>query len=219
MRLLALDLATTTGWAYHDSADHYTRSGSASFAIRTQPTKSVSADFAGLRFRLFRDWLVNRIQLDRVELIAYEGVVGGARAGGNTSLIQKGFEALLLEGATHRHSSGWNHCGVWSFAPATIKKWATGDGRLTHESKGEMVASARKEFAAQEFVPHRPTKSQPWAWDDNQCDALWLLDLSLAVWKVAHAEQGNLALLLPPEALTSYAHRLTLAKWPRTKAR
>jgi hypothetical protein len=218
MNILALDTATRTGWALHTEPSGQVLSGVADSGIRTAATKTKAADFPGLRFRLFRDWLLTMITDYKVDLIVYEAVVGGRHAGGKTSLIQKGFEALVLEAATHRR--GWaDHTSVWSFAPATIKKWATGSGVLTHESKAQLVASARRAFKDQKFIKHNPTKSQPWAWDDNQCDALWLLSLARAVEPVAFEDMGLLAHEATPQQLTAFANLVVNRKWSHAKKR
>lgn len=205
MKILALDTATHTGWAR--IANGVTDSGAADFSVRTKATKTIEADHPGRRFALFRNWLNVQLVEGKFDLVVYEAIVGGARAGGSVSLIQKGFEAIVLENAFRRGLP------VWSFAPATIKKWATGSGQLTHESKIAMVETARLAFKGQTLLPHRPTKAEPWIFDDNQCDALWLLDLTRTVLaslpEVSDWMQPGIV-----ENLTIYANQVTATKWP-----
>ncbi len=94
---------------------------------------------------------------------------------------------------------------VISFAPATIKNFATGDGTLSKESKAMVIEQVRQRFPEQVFLPHAWTRSEPWNWNDNQCDALALLDLSSSVLgrvkSLDHAE------------LLDMAHELTKLRW------
>lgn len=205
MKILALDTATHTGWAM--VAGGIITSGTADFSVRTKATKTIPADHVGRRFALFRNWLNEIVRVNKPDLLVYEAVVGGARAGGNVSLIQKGFESYVLETAFRRDIP------VWSFAPATLKKWATGSGVLSHESKAEVVRQAVLKFGKQDLIPHRPTKSQPWAWDDNQCDALWLLDLTQAVVTYVTASAGIDSRELDLNDLTHTANIVTHLKW------
>lgn len=222
IKILALDTATRTGWAIHKPGSPRISSGAETFAIRTKASKTQPADHPGRRFFLFRAWLDTVILEHDIDLIVYEMVVGGARAGGNTALVQKGLEATLLDCA---YSSPRGAIPVWSFAAATIKKWATGSGVLTHESKVQVVAEAERVFAGKtKLLPHNATKSQPWHLDDNQCDALWLLDLAVNVSnKVAEVTELSGAKgyatmsSISQETLTHFAHQLTHRKWSRVK--
>lgn len=219
MNILALDTATTTGWAV--SASGVVTSGVFDCSIRTTPTKKERADHPGLRFDKFSVMLHEKLYEDKIDLVVYEMVVGGRSAGGNTSMIQKGLEAFLYREAYRKG------CPVWSFAAATIKKWATGSGVLTHESKAEVVRRALAEFKDQDFIPHRPTKSQPWTVDDNQCDALWILDLAHRVHQHAASVVWPPSVPFDPacpdiiDNLTPFAHRVTSEKWnkPNSKSR
>lgn len=202
MNILALDTATRTGWAArYDTA---MASGVVDCSVRTAATKTIPADHPGKRFALFRNFLNEVVRDHNPELIVYEAVVGGLNAGGKTSLIQKGLEALVLETAFRRGVP------VWSFAPSTLKKWATGSGVLTHESKAEVVRLAVKKWGRAMLLPHKPTKSQPWDYDDNQCDALWLADLAHAVYLFTVAKDGR---AIAPDQLTSIANLVTAYKW------
>ncbi len=217
MKILALDTATHTGWAV--LAGGVITSGAADFSVRTKATKTIPADHVGRRFALFRNWLNEMVRVTKPDLVAYEAIVGGARAGGNVSLIQKGFESFVLETAFRRDVP------VWSFSPATIKKWATGSGKLSHESKAAVVRAAWYKFGNEGLIPHKPTKAQPWSYDDNQCDALWLLDLTQTVIAQVQddAEPWTDGLLVvrdfDTKCLTLTANQVTAAKWSHAKKR
>lgn len=139
--ILALDLATRTGWA-HSSGP----SGVQDFSPRR-------GDSPGMRWLEFASWL-NRV-LDSVptDIIAYEQAHhrGGAPTHVAHALIGQ-VEAVAAERnieLTNRHT-------------ATIKKHATGKGNA---DKGAVVVAAAAKW---------PDKKLS---DDNECDALWLLDL------------------------------------------
>ncbi len=141
LKLLALDLATRTGWAHSCGA-----SGVQDFAPRR-------GDSPGMRWIAFRAWL-NRVLDDApADVIAYEQAHhrGGAATHVAHSLISN-VEAVAAERnieLTNRHT-------------ATIKKHALGTGRGDKEA---MTAAARAKWPDVEII------------DDNQADALWLLDL------------------------------------------
>lgn len=198
MNILALDTATRTGWAINVN-------GKRAYSGVWDATPS-KRDHPGWRFHAFRSVLADHIRANKIDLISYEAIVGGIKAGGKTSLVQKGLEAIVLMCAAYPAP-----IPVWSFSAATIKKWATGNGQLTHESKQLMVRTALQAFPDEEFVPHRPTKSQPWAFDDNQCDALWLADLTYAVCNDVMPKADQL--VISEEFRLDIAHRLTKQKW------
>lgn len=226
MNILALDTATRTGWAVTSlkSGHHIiTTSGVEDFSIRTRATKTLAADHPGLRFESFRVWLKNHIYTNNIDLIVYESVVGGASAGGKTSLIQKGLEALVYAVAYQMDSANILGIPVWSFSAATIKKWATGDGRLTHESKAELVRLAVRKWHHSTLMPHKATKSQPWNYDDNQCDALWLSDLVVHVVRELQTRAASSDSIFDAasmtDQLTPLAQTVTSRKWSPAKKR
>ena len=218
MNLLALDTATRTGWAMWQpdaSIQYRHRSGVWDCSIRTQPTKHLPADHPGRRFALFAQHVDEAIRVHDIDLIFYEMIVGGPHAGGRAALIEKGLEATLL----HYAYAGHFIVPCWPLAAGTIKKWATGSGLLGVTGKQEMVDAAYRAFRDQIFLPHAPTASAPWRWDDNQCDALWLLDLGRALlteWPLLDREALQNR-PLPPEDLTEIAAKLCAHKWKRRK--
>lgn len=179
MKILALDTATRTGWAISDHFNPLSSpalySGVEDFSIRTKATKTLERDHPGQRFSLFNGWLRRVLRDNQIDLIVYERIVGGAHAGGNVSLIQKGFEAIVLMNACYYFPTG-RPTPCWTFAAGTIKKWATNNGALKNAEKHQMIEAAVRNFPNQDFA--RNTKLKV---DDNQCDALHIWDLARAV--------------------------------------
>lgn len=170
-------------------------------------------DHPGKRFSLFNTWLTNTIAMVSPDLIVYERIVGGRHAGGNTTLIQKGLEAVVqLRAFRSCAQLDYRPIPTWTFAAGTIKKWATGSGLLTTESKKAMCKLAFDTFKDQEWV--ETSKGV----DDNQADALWILSLTDAVidhldpetqdWEIGHVSE---------EALTPAANVVTATKWADNK--
>jgi crossover junction endodeoxyribonuclease RuvC len=139
MRLLALDLATKTGWAHS-----YGASGVQDFSPRR-------GDSPGMRWLEFKAWLCRLLDSSPADVIAYEQAHhrGGAATHVAHSLISCVEQVAAERGieVTSRHT-------------ATIKKHALGRGR---GDKLEMIEAA----VQRGWFPK----------DDNECDALWLLDL------------------------------------------
>jgi Holliday junction resolvasome RuvABC endonuclease subunit len=121
--ILALDLATQTGWAHSSSG--LVTSGSEGFKLKKQ-------DGPGVRFLKFRSWLRDQIEIVKPELIVFEEVMrwsSGAAAKcycGLLAILQTECEAkeIPYEGV---------HVG-------TIKKAATKNGAA---SKEQMIQAAR----------------------------------------------------------------------------
>ncbi len=139
--ILALDLATKTGWAHSLGP-----SG-------TQDFKPRRGDSPGMRWIEFRAWLVRVLDAAPTDVVGYEQAHhrGGAATHVAHSLISI-VEAVTAERGieiTNRHT-------------ATIKKHALGTGR---GDKDAMIKAARVKFPRKDIA------------DDNEADALWLLDL------------------------------------------
>lgn len=121
--ILALDLATQTGWAHSSSG--LVTSGSEGFKLKKN-------DGTGVRFLKFRSWLRDQIEIIKPELIVFEEVMrwsSGAAAKcycGLLAILQTECEAkeIPYEGV---------HVG-------TIKKAATKNGAA---SKEQMIQAAR----------------------------------------------------------------------------
>lgn len=110
-------------------------------------------DSPGMRWLEFRAWLNRLLDASPVALVAYEQAHhrGGAATHCAHALIGQ-LEAVVAERGievTSRHT-------------ASIKKHATGSGKT---KKPEMFAAARAKWNDRTVI------------DDNESDALWLLDL------------------------------------------
>lgn len=141
-RILALDLATRTGWAHSCG-----QSGVQDFSPHR-------GDSPGMRWIEFAAWLRRLLDAAPADVIAYEQAHhrGGAPTHVAHSLISQ-VEIVAAE----------RKCELTNRHTATIKKHATGKGNA---DKAAMVVAARSRWPEHEG-----------ALDDNEADALWLLDL------------------------------------------
>lgn len=126
--ILALDLATSTGWAMR-AADGTITSGVETFRLGR-------GDSPGIRFMRFRAWLWER-------LAGFHGVYGVVayerphHRGGHATALAVGLATVVQEqAAADRHETLTVHTG-------TLKKWATGRGNA---GKDAMVAAARLRY-------------------------------------------------------------------------
>jgi Holliday junction resolvasome RuvABC endonuclease subunit len=148
MNILALDLATVTGWALlanKDSPGERISSGTQSFAINAR------IEGAGMRYLRFERWLDEMHRMYPIHRLAFEEVKQRAQsvAAGH---MYGGFMATLTK---------WCEAGAVPYEGipvGTIKKFWTGAG---NSGKDIMVKVARERG----FDPK----------DDNEADALALL--------------------------------------------
>ena len=145
MNILALDIATKTGYACrYDSPTLANRiiSGVQVFDVKR-------GESPGVRFFRCRAWLNEMNDLVKPDIISYEQA---HHRGGAATACGVGLVTVVLEfAALHKIE-------VISVHSATLKKWATGNGRA---SKDQMVEAAIRKG-------HQPQ-------DDNEADALLLL--------------------------------------------
>lgn len=161
-KVLALDMATITGWADSDG-----NSGIESFKITPKETK----EERGLKFHKMYGWLFDKIleEKSQVDLIIYEKPVQGRYTALRSSA---NFEGVLLH-FCHLYSINYE-----GYSPNTIKAFARKTMRLRQDKakqypelltkkgnygKPEMVKSAEIHFIKTQII------------DDNHADALWLL--------------------------------------------
>jgi hypothetical protein len=154
MNILAIDLGTTTGWAYGDGScvcngNNY--SGSESF-------KPKRFEGGGMRYLRFRRWLTDiKGHAGSLDAVYFEEV--RRHLGVDAAHAYGGFMATLMAWCEH-------HQIPYSGVPVgTIKKFATGKGNA---SKDEMIEAAR---VATNFLPI----------DDNEADAIHLLRYALSL--------------------------------------
>lgn len=122
--ILALDLATKTGWAVLNPGEWRTpESGVQKFELSR-------GESPGMRFLRFRRWLEEVVRLYSPAVIVYEQ---SHHRGGAATEIAVGFSTRVQEVAA---MLGAEHVAVHS---ATLKKHATGSGRA---GKEEMIVAA-----------------------------------------------------------------------------
>jgi hypothetical protein len=154
--MLALDLATKTGWAMKDRTGAIA-SGMQEFALKRGESK-------GMRFLRFRKWLREMLALgeigtsfseDEPGVIAFEQA--HHRGGAATELCVGLMTDTLAEAARISAEHMPIHTGQ-------LKKWATGKGNT---GKAGMMARAQELYPGIELI------------DDNHADALLLLSYAL----------------------------------------
>lgn len=127
MRLLALDPATSCGWAI----------GKAKYRSPTESGTWILRDSDDTKCRLAILWrelesLRRRVR-GRIDIVAYETpVFGRSRNGGDVLQKMAGVIELFAR---------LNDCDIHTYSPSAIKKFATGSG---NSSKAEMMAEATR---------------------------------------------------------------------------
>ena len=133
--ILGLDIATKTGYAVISKAGAVHESGVFDCSIRTKATKTIPADQEGRRIWCLEFGLFRLISDHDIRLIAYETITMGPKAGGKTHAVARWLEGIVLLTAYREDIP------TVSYAPGTIKKYATGNGRATKESMVEACKS------------------------------------------------------------------------------
>ena len=136
------------------------------------------------------------------DLVIYEMVVGGKKAGGNTSLIQKGLEALAQLACARADIP------FFDIGAGTIKKWATGDGSW-NTTKLHMCKAAVDTFPNHVFILKKSTKAKPWWINDDEVDAVWLADLGCHMLEAADHPHS----LVNKDYRDKLIKQLTREKW------
>lgn len=153
MRLLALDFATSTGWAAWNGSvqvsgvEHFHRT---------------NGERPGFLFARFNEWLLELLIRVDPSSVIYERPVMH-QSSGPAKQIAMGLETRIMEACDKRdplvHYS--------SLPAASLKKWTAGKGNA---KKPEMIAAVcRRGF--HKGVPHDPC----FFLNDNEADALALL--------------------------------------------
>lgn len=120
--ILALDLATRTGWAHSRG-----ESGVQDFALKR-------GESAGMRFIRFRKWLNDLLDTCPAVVIAYEQA---HHRGGAATHVAENLVGRVLEIAAERGLE------TVAYHTSTLKKHATGKGNA---GKPQMIAAARKRW-------------------------------------------------------------------------
>lgn len=155
--VLALDLATKTGWALRDRTGALA-SGMQEFALKRGESK-------GMRFLRFRKWLREMLSLGELGQSFSETTPGlivfeqAHHRGGYATQLCVGLVTDVLAEAARE---GLEHMPVHTGA---LKKWATGKG---NSGKAVMISRAEELYPQIEII------------DDNHADALLLLGYGLA---------------------------------------
>lgn len=122
--ILALDLATATGWALRDARGVVT-SGVMTFTLRR-------GESSGMRLLRFRRWLREMLGDDLIRLVAYEQPIIHRKRRQLNASVAHNLEGVLLPELEGR-------IDYVSPTPAEVKKHATGKGNA---SKAMMVEAA-----------------------------------------------------------------------------
>jgi hypothetical protein len=149
MNILALDIATKTGWAYRVNGQIV--SGVEDFSLKR-------GDSPGMRYIRFSRWLSEFISQEDL-LCVYEQP---HNRGGAPTEVLFGLLGQLISFCAAR---GFEHTAVKS---TELKKHATGKGNA---KKDKMIAVANNIIAKGRGVPHGPPIV-----DDNEADAVCLLN-------------------------------------------
>ena len=149
MNILALDFATTTGWAHSNGA-----CGVWDLSIRKDES-------SGMRLIRFEGKIKEIFNNVGCEVIAFEAVTAGAgpKANFDSIKLQSKLQAIIERFCvTHQ-------CEHVSYNLSTIKKRAIPE-KGKKRDKAAMVEAAKKRWPDKDIL------------DDNVADALWILDLA-----------------------------------------
>ncbi len=163
MKILALDTGTRCGWAWWDEKRR--ESGVQVFDVKR-------GESPGMRYLRFNKWLTEFVDWCGREKIADLLVVYEQthNRGGAATEVAAGFATRVQEAAARW---GCQHVAVHS---GTLKKWTTGSGNA---KKPAMVAAVHDRFVCRR-LPEEPCGHNVQALDDNEADAIALLEYALA---------------------------------------
>lgn len=156
MKILSLDLSTTTGFAI--LANGVVSHGALSFA-RQKGRKRTPDEHEGIAYLRFQRWL--REQLadgGKPDLIAFEEPMGNFKSAAARNIIV-GLRGILFS------TAAYYDIPLFGCPQGKLKKWATGKGNA---KKPDMLVAARAHWPKEHFA------------DDNAVDAFLLLQLWLS---------------------------------------
>ena len=148
MKILSLDIATHTGWAYFDGTG-IAKGGTWDFSVKRDESSSMK--FIRLKSELCK------ILDDGIDLVVYEAARHGASHMQGALVCQAELQAIVKNWCDENGNIPYR-----GYRPKEIKKFATGNGNAKKEL---MIESAKKSFNIKII-------------DDNHADALWLLALA-----------------------------------------
>ncbi len=154
-KILALDLGTKTGWA--TNAQKY-KPGN----VELMPDSGIrifDGEISGWRYLAFKRWLDVEIERLGIQHIVYEETFS---LGAYAARVLHGFLATV-QYVHAEHYPTESRFTMQEVNPATLKKFATGNG---HAKKEQMMEACYAKFG------YRPA-------DDNSCDAIFLLKYQL----------------------------------------
>lgn len=163
MKILALDMATLTGWAHSCGA-----SG-------VWDLKIFADESSGMRLIRFEAKIHEIAKTIGIDLIAFESITVSSGVKANLHGVKLGckLQAIVerLAEVYDYECKGWNLNEVKSYALPSVA------GKKCVRDKDSMLAAARKRWTDREVVDH------------NEADALWILDL--ATTTLVTARQGQ----------------------------
>jgi crossover junction endodeoxyribonuclease RuvC len=163
-RVIALDLATTTGYALA-AGGVFVHSASASFA-RDKGTKRRAAEHIGQPMLNFQRWLRERIQEDKPTAFAFEDVFRWSSS--DAAKVFCGLRGILMLNAAYYGIP------VFGYSPGHVKKFFTGNGNAPKELMVAQAIARYPELAGEDI-------------DDNRADAIAVLMLHLNQTQEVHA--------------------------------
>ena len=133
MRVLSLDLATTSGWAFRDSKGNIDGG-----VWDLKPKRGSSQGMKLVKLRSLLEDFINTVA--GVDMIVYEKPAG--------RFIQGVIGVAELVGVVKVFCED-NEIEYTSYRPTEVKKWATGKG---NSNKATMVAEAKKRFPTKNIL-------------------------------------------------------------------
>lgn len=152
MNILALDQATTTGYAIVDDTGRILHSGTVELADKKRTGES-----RGMRYIRMENFLRNTIPFWNIRLVCHEQTL---LRGGAATEIANGLKAIILKVATEKD------CDVTCVHTCELKKWATGSGKAEKPAMIKAAAGFMTDQNAREGI----CKASPV--DDNEADAV-----------------------------------------------
>ena len=154
MRLIAVDPGTTTGWSVEPG-----RHGSADLS----PRPGESDEMRHVRLRNLLNALARG---GRPDLVVAEGSAGFTR-GQNAVRMANEYRGVI------RLFCGDNGIPYFEVAPSSLKRFATGHGRVPKELKGKVTSKEMMVSAARMRLGYKGRS-------DDEADALWLREAARA---------------------------------------